>query len=229
MTIPVAGMIVTETPEIGNRIRIAIHYGGEWRPIFWMRVARDGDIYVGLLLGRPGTGRFVSKHVEAGKVTIRYAEAEEPTGDDLPSSSRISFHPDGRINFGNHVTYRPALTNLQRPRQLCLMRFVHPARYRPPVRRDPNDYDVGVVGYPVDEQKPMYGALFVEPWPQAEKVPARRLDSMTTADALFLGFRGLKRTPDLALQFVIGHGLSGPWPELPEIGVRSQYEADPPT
>jgi hypothetical protein len=223
MATPVAGMIVAEPPKIGDRIRVAIHHAGEWRPIFWMRVAHDGDIYIGLLLGRPAVGRFLSKRTEAeaGKVTIKYAETEELTGNDLPSSSRISFHPDGRINVGKQVTYGTPLENLQRPRQLCLMRFAHPARYDPPVRRAPNDYDVGIIGYVVDEQKPMYGALFVEPWPQTGTAPVRKLNSMTIWNVVFFGFRGLKRTPDLALQFVIGHGLNGPWPELPDMSVAA--------
>jgi hypothetical protein len=214
-------MVVKEPAKIGNRIRIAIYHVGLWRPIFWMRVARDGDIYLGLLLGRPAVSRFLSKRTETREVTIKYADAEEQTGDELPSSSRISFHPDGRINIGKRVAYGAPLAELQRPRQLCLMRFAHPARYRPPERRAPNDYDFGIVGYPVDEQKPMYGAVFVEPWPQTGAVPTRKLNNMTVATAVSFGFRGLKRTPDLAVQFVVGHGLSGPWPELPDLVVRS--------
>jgi hypothetical protein len=214
-------MIVEGPPKIGDRIRIAIFHADAWRPIFWMRVARDGDIYLGLLLGRPAVGRSWSKRTETREVTIKYADTEEQTGEELPSSSRISFHPDGRINIGNRVGYGAPLAELQRPRQLCLMRFVHPARYRPPERRAPNDYDFGMVGYPVDQQKPMYGAVFVEPWLQTGAVPTRKLGNMTVATAVTFGFRGLKRTPDLAVQFVVGHGLRGPWPELPDIVVLS--------
>jgi hypothetical protein len=220
LTTTVAGMVITE-PPIGHRIRIAIRHADAWRPIFWMRVSHDGDIYIGLLLGRPAVSRFLSTQPEAGEVTVKYAETTEETGDDLPISSRITFHPDGRINVGNHVGYGAPLTTLQRPRQLCMMRFAHPADYGPPERHVESDYDVGIEGYVVDEQKPMYGALFVEPWPQTGTVPARRVDGMTVATNLLFGFRGLRRTPDLALQFVIGHGLTGPWPEVPDIAGRS--------
>jgi hypothetical protein len=80
-----------------------------------MRVNHDGDIYIGLLLGRPGVSRFLSRRIEA-VVTVRYADALEEIGDDLPTSSRITFHPDGRINVGNHVGYGNPLTDLRGPR-----------------------------------------------------------------------------------------------------------------
>jgi hypothetical protein len=39
---------------------------------------------------------------------------------------------------------------------------------------------------------------------------------------IFLAFRGFRRTPDMALQVAIGHGIEGPWPSLPEIAVLAQ-------
>jgi hypothetical protein len=171
------GTSVKAPPKIGDRLRIHLAHAGAQRPIFWMRVARDGDIYLGLSLGRPTYCRFQHTHAKGPVVTIKSDEMQELTGDDVPSSSRISFHPDGRINLGHLIGYGLPLENLRDPRQLCLMRFTHPARSNPPPRKAPNDYDVSIVGFPLDDRRPLYGAVFVEPLPQTGTVPQRRLNT----------------------------------------------------
>jgi len=220
MPTPGGEKLVQAPPKIGDRIRVGINHGGAWRPLFWMRVARDGDIYFGMLVGRPTYYGFQLTQAKGPVVPIKHDETEQLTGDNLPSSSRISFHPDGRINFGHLVGYGPPLENLRDPRQLCLMRFSHPARYNPPPGKASNDYDVAIAGFPVDDSKPMYGALIVEQWFRSGTVPKRKLNSMTAWQRVVFPFAGLKRTPDLALQFVIGHGIEGPWPEHPDVVVR---------
>jgi hypothetical protein len=148
---------------------------------------------------------------------MKYKDAHES---EAPPSSRVSFHSSGQINLGAEVHHGPSLADFKRGRQLCLIQFVHPRRYVPPKRSKERDYDVGIVGYPVDEGKPMYGALIVQPWPSTEHLPslaAPKLPSMTTWRTVGVGFRNLTSTPDLAIQLVIGHGVSGPWPELPAI------------
>jgi hypothetical protein len=103
--------------------------------------------------------------------------------------------------------------------QLCHVRFIHPSRYREPAKKKANDYDVVIAGYPVDESRPMYGAIFASPWPADGKLTRHAVGSMGFQSDIFLAFRGFRRTPDMALQIAIGHGIEGPWPSLPEIAV----------
>jgi len=36
-------------PNVGDRVRVAIQYNEVWRPLAWLRVGKDGSIYLGLL------------------------------------------------------------------------------------------------------------------------------------------------------------------------------------
>jgi len=201
-------------PKIGDRVRFAIHYKGAWRPLGWVRVGKDGSIYLGLLTGNPSVVRSFEK--PASRVTkIKYDGAQELSK--VPKSSRISFKASGEIHLGERVARNEPLESMQKPRQLCLMLFVHPSRYLPPKSKNPNDYDMGILGYEVDNLHPMYGALIVSPLGHSSVVHQPKLPNMTTFSGIALGFRGLSRTPDLLVQIVIGHGPKGPWPELPGV------------
>ena len=156
-------------PEIGQRIRIAVKHDGLWRPLLWIRAGKDGSIYVGLLMGKPTVARAGEKKAE--KVTeVKYSEFEDL--DEFPKSSRLSFHPSGEVHIGdNVVTGLVPLAELKRPLQLCTILFAHPGRYRPPDRKGPEDYDLGIEGYQLDEERPMYGAIVVAPWSARAQLP----------------------------------------------------------
>ncbi len=209
-------------PAIGDRVRVAIRYADGWRPLVWLRAGADGSIYVGLLLNAPDTARRASVAPEGGKVTFRYEDAETIPESELPPSSRVSFKASGEIHLGNELLRGRPLERLSRPVQLCLIRFIHPSRYREPAKKNANDYDVAIVGYPVDVGRPMYGAIFASPWPVDGQIARNTVGSMRFQNDVFLAFRGFQRTPDLALQIAIGHGIEGPWPPLPEIAVLAE-------
>jgi hypothetical protein len=140
-------------------------------------------------------------------------------GKTLPPSSRVSFKASGEIHLGNKVLEGHRLEGLSSPLQLCVATFVHPSRYRPPAKKNQNDYDIGIAGYPLDVGRPMYGAIFVSPWPIDGALNRIRVRNMNFQCDMFLGFRNLGRTPDLAVQIAIGHGPGGQWPDLPAIAV----------
>ena len=209
-------------PGVGDRVRVALHHAGQWRPILWLRLGRDGSVYVGLLVGAPTTGLFGSKSVKQGTATISYSEGESLAGRALPLSSRVSFKASGEIHLGNRVLRGRPLEGLNRALQLCIVAFVHPSRYRPPAKKNENDHDVGIVGYPLDDGRPMYGAIFVSPWPLDGPINRSQVGNMKFQSDIFLAFRNLGRTPDLALQIAIGHGPEGTWPILPGMAVLAE-------
>ena len=185
----------------------------------FVQILVKSGIYLGPLLDRPSHGRMVWKPVSTPlSDTIEYSEAQELKT--VPSSSRVSFKASGEIHVGDSVRPEIPLATLSARIQLCFLLFAHPSRYRPPDRKKANDYDLGIREYPVDEDRPMWGALFVEPWDAPEPVPVR-LGGVTAQATLGIGFRGLRRTPDLLLQVAVGHGSQAPWPDLPGIVVRS--------
>lgn len=101
------------------------------------------------------------------------------------------------------------------------MRFVHPQNYNPPSKKNANDYDVGIVGYPLDDQRPIYGALFASPWADDGAVSRCPVKNMRSQVDVFVGFRNLKRTPDMLVQVAVGHGPVGKWPNQPGLAVIS--------
>jgi hypothetical protein len=62
------------TPEIGDRIRVAMYYDGLWRPLVWIRVGGDGSIYTGVLVGSATEGRIISKPAQNPSTEIRFSE-----------------------------------------------------------------------------------------------------------------------------------------------------------
>jgi hypothetical protein len=81
------GMLVSEFPEIGDRVRIAIRRGDSWIPICWVRTGYDGSIYFGLLFGRPSVGGRLMKQENSKEVRIEFDDLEMLERDDIPSSS----------------------------------------------------------------------------------------------------------------------------------------------
>jgi hypothetical protein len=66
-------------PKIGDRVRFAIWYTDAWRPLGWVRVGKDGSIYLGLLLGHPSIAKAV--HLPGAKqIEVKYQDLEEVAG-----------------------------------------------------------------------------------------------------------------------------------------------------
>jgi hypothetical protein len=205
-------------PKVGDRIRVAMFHGGAWRPLVWLRVGADGSVYIGLLLGRPSYARSMSKP-GAPTIEMKYADAIQHPA---PSKgSRVSFKAvSGEIHLGDRVLQGRPLKGLDTRRQLCLLQFVHPGRYQPPAQKSSKEYDIGIADYPLDESRPMFGAVIVEPWTAAVPAPVS-LPSMSKYCRVWVDFRGLKEAPDLRLHVLIGHGPQGPWPKLPAVLVTA--------
>jgi hypothetical protein len=146
-------------------------------------------------------------------VSFKDAEGVPFTGVDLPKSSRISFKASGEIHIAEDIVAGPPLSALNERRQLCLVRFPHPAGSPPPTKASPNDYDIGMADYPLEDEFPVYGSLYVSPWtgvPPEAIAPPR----MTVWSNIWFAVEHLARTPDLVIQLAIGHGIPGAWPEL---------------
>jgi hypothetical protein len=212
-------------PNIGQRIRVALHYAGVWRPLVWLRVGSDGSVYIGLLVSAATYGRALSKEVAGRRsVTIQEGQGQTLPLAALRKGSRISFKASGEIHLAAKVIQGTSLERLAGPTQLCVVRFAHPVRYRPPKKKLGNDYDVGIAGYGVDDTRPMVGILMVTPWASGAPMPIFPRPTYAPAEwiergALLFGFRGLRRTPDIGLKLSFGDFPRGSWPEYPAIAV----------
>jgi hypothetical protein len=209
---------MAKLPSVGDRIRVALWHADAWRPLLWLRVGRDGSIYAGLLLGQPSYGKAGDK--PAGpSVTIKYSEGRLLGPEDFNKGSRVSFKASGEVHLGSKIVRGEPLVNLRRPLQLCTFAFVHPARYRPPSKRNSNDYDVAIQDFPVDDNRPLYGALFVRPWDGGAVAPPAPMRSMKRSVRFAFGFSDLQRASSYSLGLAIGDGVEGRWPPLPYVVV----------
>lgn len=210
-------MAKVHLPRVGDRVRLRLLHAGISRAVLWLRVGRDGSIYVGGLIGAPSTGIIGSAPVENGRATVRISEGERLEGPTLPASTRVSFKASGEIHIGNKVANGFPLAELNRLIRLCRVFFAHPSNYREATKRNANDHDFKIDDYPVDDARPIWAEIFVSPWQADAPIQMYLVHQMKHKREILLGFRGLQSTPDLAIQISVGHGPKGSWRELPVV------------
>lgn len=193
------------SPSPGDRIRIAVHYGDSWCPIFWLEVERDGSVYLGPRYINITTLRKGSKPLHEGSVAVKYEEGQEVIDPRLLKSPKVSFHASGVVHAAGDHLFRDSLRTVKEQQELCRILFQHPSQYAPITEIRKRDI---CLNYRFDEQRPLQGLIFVAP---SDKVRIVQVPSATNQVTLLLPFSGL-RIPDLVLQFILGHGPMGPWP-----------------
>lgn len=193
-------------PSPGDRIRVVVQYGGTWRPVFWLKVGKDGSVYCGPRFTSIATLRKGSKFVQEGRVSIKYEEGQEVTDPALRKSAKTSFHATGIVNAAGDRLYRDPLRTIKEQQELCWVLFQHPSQYSPASKIEDRDI---CLNYDLDERRPLQGSLFVAP---SDKWRIVRIQSATNQINLLLAFSKLTGCPDLLVQFILHHGVTGPWP-----------------
>ncbi len=192
-------------PSLGDRIRVAVKYGGAFRPIFWLQIGKDGSVYLGHRYREITELKMVSKKVEGGEVRFKYDEGE-PITDPRLLKSKVSYHASGIINMAGRRHQSASLRTIQEQTQLCIVSFRHPSQFA--AIQMVKDRDI-CLDYPLDEQRPLWGILLAAPAGKARTVNVK--GSIYQLN-MILPFSGLEGTQDLHLQFVLSHGPEGPWP-----------------
>ncbi len=118
--------------------------------------------------------------------------------------------------MGNKILSGSPLKNLTEEIQLCQLLFAHPKKYSPPQKQLDNDYDI-LVDFPVNESRPFFGSLYVQPWNPKEVFTTQCENNMQVCFNVRLAFPKLEGGLDLRL--IIGYGNIGMWPEMPVIVV----------
>lgn len=196
-------------PDPGDRLRVAIHYGGAWRPIFWFEVAQDGSVYLGPRYIDPTQLRYgVSKRSQGGQFHFTYGDGTEITDHATRKKAKVSFHASGVINTPGGRTNAISLRSISKQRLLCSAIFQHLSAFEPIQTAALRKRDV-CLRYPVDESRPLWAHLYVAPNNKAQVVrPRSTIFQMNP----FFAYCGLNGVPDILLQLVLGHGAQGPWP-----------------
>src|SRR6266540_1253454 len=142
----VCGETRNYTAAIGDQARIGIEYRGGWRPMFWLRLAKDGSLYLGPRFKRVGSLRKGFTPSDGDIVMLDFDAGELVPSPQLVDATKLSFHASGLITSAGERLWGPPLRDMRSQRRLISIIFQHPTAFRiEKPRRD----DI-VVQYPVD-------------------------------------------------------------------------------
>ena len=196
------------TPDPGDRIRLLISYAGSWRALLWLKVGKDGSIYLAPRIENVTQVKRGGKEPEDGIVTIQYDEGEIVDDIETLKNPKLSFHASGLIRAGSERLKGTSLRDLKEQILLCEILFEHPSK-REPIDKI-GDRDI-CMEYPVDEQMPLLGGLLVAP---RDRVSPATFEGAVHCSVVGLNYTGLQDVQDLFVQFALWHGLVGEWPPM---------------
>jgi hypothetical protein len=195
-------------PRHGDSIRIVVLHNGEWRPIFWFQLKKDGSIYLGPRYKYISRLRTGSGTVEGDQQTIQYADGRQVTDPAILSNPHISVHASGLVHAAGGRFFRASLRTLKETQIVCHVLFQHPDSYVGIPVSQIRRRDVCMT-YPFDFKRPLSAELYA--------APAQGIQPITPPGAVYqvnpvFVYTGLQGTPDLALQLILFHSVEGPWP-----------------
>ena len=209
------------SPEPGDRVRLLVSYGGAWRALLWLKVGKDGSIYVAPRITDVTTVKKGMKKTEQNQVTISYDEGDTVLDAETLKNPKLSFHASGLIRATGDRLRGHNLRELEEQVELCQILFEHP-RIREPIA-EVRERDI-CLEYPIDDERPLIGSLLV--------APSRRMNPPPVfADAIHcssmgLRYTGLDEMQDIVVLFALRHGLKGSWPPMTYVtfGYRGDFD-----
>lgn len=110
-------------PKPDDRIRILIEFNNEYKAIFWIKVAKDGSIYLGpRLVDSKRILKGKSKEID-GKVSVNFEDGQEVEDIEQHGKGKFSFHASGIINSIDERSYTESLRGIKEQRYLCSILF----------------------------------------------------------------------------------------------------------
>lgn len=206
------------TPSPGDRLRLLVNYKGFWRGLLWVKVARDGSIYLAPRITNVLSVKSGTKMPVDGSVTINYDEGDSVVDTETLRNPKVSFHASGLIRIGGERLLGPSLRSLDSDRMLCQILFEHPSKRKPFEKLEKRDI---CLEYPIDEERPLICGVFVAP---SKGFNPAVVENATHCAIAGLLYQGLTDVPDLMLQLALWHGPLGDWP--PETYVTLGYQEE---
>ena len=200
--------VAVYSPDPGDRIRILLRYRGHWLAVLWLQVSKDGSIYLGPRLVDVSSIRKGTKRLEGGQVSIGYDEGEEVKQPGVLRNPKVSFHATGAINAGGERLRGESLRGIREQRTVCKVLFQHPSSWVPISRDSIRKRDI-CLEYPIDEARPLTGALFVAPYGKEEHI---QFKDAAHRVVVALTYSDLENVPDVLVQLALWHGVEADWP-----------------
>jgi len=196
-------------PNPDDRIRILVEHKGVWKALFWIKVSKDGSIYLSPRYTNPKilkTGKSVPN--DNGLINIKYSEGVKIKDLSQANKAKMSFHASGIINFLNMRTKRNTLRNLAEQEQLCTMFFQYPGKFDTIPTENLKKRDI-CLRYPIEEDYPIFMHVFVAPTPKFQLVDMGVEKHQVN---LVLQYNNIENIGDFTVQLSIFAPAKGEWP-----------------
>jgi hypothetical protein len=196
-------------PNPGDHVRIIIEFEGQWKPIFWIEVARDGSIYLAPRKKRIKSIRHgISKPIN-GSININYSDGEIIENKELYKGVKTSFHASGAINGIGNRKYRDSLRNLKEQQMLCFLLFQHPEKFDSIQQNQLKARDI-CLRFPVEEKNPIAAYIHISP---EEKTQIVEFNDVLNQVNIILPYKGLENCNNIVVQINLISILNeGEWP-----------------
>ena len=196
-------------PNPNDRVRILLEYKGAWKALFWIKLAKDGSVYLGPRITNPKTiksGKSVSD--SKGNIRINYSDGQEIRDFSKANKTKISFHASGVINSFKERQIRSSLRDIQKQEQLCSVFFQHPERFDTISVENLQKRDI-CLKYPIEENYPIFMHIFIVP------ICNFKIADMGTdihQVNLVLQYRDISPIGEIAVQLSLFAPSKGSWP-----------------
>lgn len=193
----------------GDRIRILIEHNGSWKALFWIKVAKDGSIYLSPRITNPKTiktGKSMSD--DKGTINIKYSEGVELSDISQANKAKISFYASGVINSLSGRQIRRSLRNIQEQEQICSVFFQYPERFDAFSIEKFEKRDI-CLRYPVEDDYPVFMHIFIAP---TSKLQLVNMGTDRHQVNLVLQYNNIDSIGDVTVQLSLFTPSKGPWP-----------------
>ena len=177
------------------------------RGLLWIRVYRDGSIYLGARKPDSRFQKLGAKPIEKRETFIGYDEGELIQDEVSLKNPKLSFHASGTIHAAGKRWFRSTLRGLSEKQLVCQILFQHPTEFA--YLGKVGKHDIGLF-YPVDDDYPIWGHIYVLPL-KTQFTPVQ-IGNAKYQWSVILAYRGLNQVPDIAVQVVLYHAYKGAWP-----------------
>lgn len=188
-------------------IRVLANFNDEIVSLFWIRLGKDGSVYIAPSKKEIKQFRKGFSSARNGVIDVSYDEGE--VLDNLSQlQSKTSFHSSGIINStDSNRTFRNSLREINEQEELCRFLFQHPSQLHQVDKIKKRDIDIS---FYLEEDHPLMALVSVAP---LNKITMINVDGVKNQSNIVLEYKGLDSCQDLAIQInILSLKVGNQWP-----------------
>lgn len=223
--VPERRFVALILPDPGLRtLRFLFRYDGHFRAMCWMKVGKDGSLYL-----NPRTGGMKpilhGEGISDGVGGWTQRKWREPDGSYV-QNRKVSYHASGHVKGGTKMSRSVSVRHVERSTLIRQDDYAHPSRFAVIKPETMKTNDIIIPGqngepYELDEERPLTSRVFAAPLRAGNaQVPIIDDDPHARAGqtAIIVPATNLKNCQDLMYQIQF-FNRPGVWPEMSTIAV----------